>query len=168
MTSVFTKWPGCGGFTIRMSVLRSCSVVVLEVKINNLFPLDTEGEPPVPCDVEAPDALPVARQSMGVPDRDRAQFGFHILVRSRGNGRPFIRPSPYNWSMSFDDYKVVLYRQDDGSWVAEIPAVGGCYALMDTREAALIELERVFGLITEEHQERGESLPKDTTEIVHA
>ena len=70
--------------------------------------------------------------------------------------------------MSFDDYKVVLYRQDDGSWVAEIPAVGGCYALMDTRETALIELERVFGLIVEEHQERGESLPKDTTEIVHA
>ena len=24
--------------------------------------------------------------------------------------------------MSFDDYKVVLCRQDDGSWVAEIPA----------------------------------------------
>jgi hypothetical protein len=23
--------------------------------------------------------------------------------------------------MGFDDYKVVLYRQDDGSWVAEIP-----------------------------------------------
>jgi len=22
--------------------------------------------------------------------------------------------------MSFDDYKVVLYRQDDGTWVAEI------------------------------------------------
>ena len=39
---------------------------------------------------------------------------------------------------------------------------------MGTREAALIELERVFGLIAEEHQERGESLPKDTTEIVHA
>ena len=70
--------------------------------------------------------------------------------------------------MSFDDYKVVLYRQDDGSWVAEIPAIGGCYALMDTREAALIELERVFGFVAEEHQERGESLPKDTTEIVHA
>ena len=43
--------------------------------------------------------------------------------------------------MGLDDYKVVLYRQDDGSWVAEIPALGGCYALMDTREAALAELE---------------------------
>ena len=70
--------------------------------------------------------------------------------------------------MTFDDYKLVLYRQNDGAWVAEIPAIGGCYALMDTRAAALGELERVFGLIAEEHQERGQALPKDTTEIVHA
>ena len=70
--------------------------------------------------------------------------------------------------MGFDDYKVVLYRQDDGAWVAEIPAVGGCYALMDTREAALRELAEVFALIAEEHEERGQALPKDTTEIVHA
>jgi predicted RNase H-like HicB family nuclease len=70
--------------------------------------------------------------------------------------------------MSFDDYKVVLYRQDDGSWVAEIPALGGCYALMQTREAALAELEQVFALIAQEYQDRGQPLPKDTTEIVHA
>ena len=70
--------------------------------------------------------------------------------------------------MSFDDYKVVLYRQDDGAWVAEIPALGGCYALMDTREEALAELGHVFALIAEEYRDRGQSLPKDTTEIVHA
>ncbi len=70
--------------------------------------------------------------------------------------------------MSFDDYKVVLCRQADRAWVAEIPAIGGCYALMDTREAALAELERVFDLIVKEHQERGQELPEDTTEIVHA
>jgi predicted RNase H-like HicB family nuclease len=70
--------------------------------------------------------------------------------------------------VTFDDYKVVLYRQDDGSWVAEIPAVGGCYALMDTRNAALAELELVFAMIAQEHEERGVALPKDTTEIVHA
>jgi hypothetical protein len=40
------------------------------------------------------------------------------------------RAGPYDRAMSFDNYKVVLYRQDDGSWVAEIPAVGGFYALM--------------------------------------
>jgi predicted RNase H-like HicB family nuclease len=60
--------------------------------------------------------------------------------------------------MGFDDYTVVLYRQADRSWVAEIPALGGCYALMDTREAALAELERVFAMIAEEYQERGQPL----------
>ena len=75
---------------------------------------------------------------------------------------------PYNRTMNFDDYKVVLYRQDDGSWVAEIPSLGGCYALMDTRETALAELAHVFALIAQEHQDRGLALPKDTTEIVHA
>jgi predicted RNase H-like HicB family nuclease len=71
-------------------------------------------------------------------------------------------------TMGFDDYKVVLYRQDDGSWVAEIPAIGGCYALMDTREAALAELGHFFAMIAQEHAKRGVALPKDTTEIVHA
>jgi predicted RNase H-like HicB family nuclease len=75
---------------------------------------------------------------------------------------------PYNCTMGFDDYKVVLYRQDDGSWVAEIPALGGCHALMDTREEALAELQHVFDLIAQEHQDRGQALPKDTTEIVRA
>ena len=83
--------------------------------------------------------------------------------------RDFYRAGePYNRVMSFDDYKVVLYRQDDGSWVAEIPALGGCYALMDTRETALAELGHVFALIAQEYQDRGLALPNDTTEIVHA
>jgi hypothetical protein len=38
--------------------------------------------------------------------------------------------------MKLEDYKTILYRQEDGSWVAEIPAIPGCYALMDTRETA--------------------------------
>jgi len=67
-----------------------------------------------------------------------------------------------------DAYKIVLYRQDDGSWVAEVPAISGCYALMPTREAALAELSQVFDMIAEEYQERGLPLPKDTTEIVNA
>jgi predicted RNase H-like HicB family nuclease len=70
--------------------------------------------------------------------------------------------------MTVDDYKTILYRQDDGSWVAEIPAISGCYALMPAREAALAELNRVFALIADEHRERSMNLPADTTEIVHA
>ena len=70
--------------------------------------------------------------------------------------------------MTLHDYKAVLYRQDDGSWVAEIPALPGCYALMLTREAALAELGNVFEMIAEEYREKGVPLPADTTEIVHA
>jgi len=70
--------------------------------------------------------------------------------------------------MRVEDYKTVLYRQDDGSWVAEIPAISGCYALMPTREAALSELSKVFEMIEAAFREKGQPLPADTTEIVHA
>lgn len=70
--------------------------------------------------------------------------------------------------MTLQDYKIVLYRQEDSSWVAEVPSIPGCYALMETREEALAELSRVFDMIAEEYREKGLSLPKDTTEIVHA
>jgi predicted RNase H-like HicB family nuclease len=70
--------------------------------------------------------------------------------------------------MKLENYKTVLYRQEDGSWVAEIPAISGCYALMDTREAALAELSLVFEMIAQEYREKGLPLPADTTEIVNA
>jgi predicted RNase H-like HicB family nuclease len=70
--------------------------------------------------------------------------------------------------MSFDDYKVVLYRNQPDGWVAEVPAIPGCYALMSTREEALAELAAVFQMIAEEYEERNQPLPADTTEIVHA
>ena len=69
---------------------------------------------------------------------------------------------------SIEDYKTILYCQEDGSGVAEIPAISGCYALMPTREAALAELTEVFKMILTEYRERSMPLPKDSTEIVHA
>ncbi|MGH7322594.1 MAG: type II toxin-antitoxin system HicB family antitoxin [Candidatus Rokuibacteriota bacterium] len=71
-------------------------------------------------------------------------------------------------SRGLEAYKIVLYRQYDGSWVAEVPAVSGCYALMATREEALAELSHVFDMLAEEYRERGIPLPEDTTEIVNA
>ncbi len=70
--------------------------------------------------------------------------------------------------MSIEDYKAILYRQEDGSWVAEIPALPGCYALMPSREEALAELSSVFEMIAEEYRTKSIPLPADTTEIVHA
>lgn len=51
--------------------------------------------------------------------------------------------------MTSQDYKTVLYRQEDGSWVAEIPAIPGCYALMESRDGALEELAKVFAMIAD-------------------
>ena len=70
--------------------------------------------------------------------------------------------------MRFEDYKIILYRQEDGSCVAEIPAISGCYALMNTREEALAELPNVFEMIADEYREKGQKLPADSTEIVNA
>ena len=70
--------------------------------------------------------------------------------------------------MSLDDYKVVLYRNQPDGWVAEVPAIPGCYALMPTREQALAELGGVFEMIASEYDEKGQSLPVDSTAIVNA
>ena len=70
--------------------------------------------------------------------------------------------------MGLDDYKVVLYRNQPEGWVAEVPAIPGCFALMPTRDDALAELFAVFKMIAEEYAERNQPLPADTAEIVHA
>jgi predicted RNase H-like HicB family nuclease len=49
--------------------------------------------------------------------------------------------------VSLDDYKVVLYRNQPEGWVAEVPAIPGCFALMPTRDGALAELSAVFKMI---------------------
>ena len=68
--------------------------------------------------------------------------------------------------MSLENYKIVLYEQGNSSWVAEIPAISGCYALMSSREQALEELNGVFQMISDEYRDQGLSLPADTTEII--
>jgi predicted RNase H-like HicB family nuclease len=70
--------------------------------------------------------------------------------------------------MSFEDYKVVLYRNRPAVGWRKIPSLPGCQALMPTAEEALAELAKVFRLIEEEHRETGTPLPLDTTEIIHA
>ncbi len=70
--------------------------------------------------------------------------------------------------MELRDYKTVLYKQEDGSWVAEVLAIPGCYALMPTREQALQELSSVFQMLADEYRDKGLTLPADSTEIVHA
>jgi predicted RNase H-like HicB family nuclease len=69
--------------------------------------------------------------------------------------------------MSLGDYKIVLFRNQPDGWVAEVPAIPGCYALMPTRQEALAELGRVFEMIAAEYAENGLALPVDDTAIVN-
>ena len=46
--------------------------------------------------------------------------------------------------MVFRDHKIAVYPNQPDGWVAEIPAIPGCYVLMATEEQPLIELEGVF------------------------
>ncbi len=70
--------------------------------------------------------------------------------------------------MRLDDYKVVLYRNQPAGWVAEIPSVPGCYALMPTPTEALAELEQVLEMIAGEYLAASRQMPADTTQVVHA
>jgi len=54
--------------------------------------------------------------------------------------------------MGFDDYKALLYRNQPDGWVAEIPSIAGCHALMPTPREALAELAEVFRMIEEEYR----------------
>lgn len=58
-----------------------------------------------------------------------------------------------------DHYKVILYRDPPGGWIAEIPAIPSCYALMNTCEEALVELSNVFAMCVEHFTQLGAPLP---------
>jgi predicted RNase H-like HicB family nuclease len=61
----------------------------------------------------------------------------------------------------FHDFTVVLHPDDNGTFVAYVPAISGCHALGRTPEEAQSELVNVFEMIKEEYEEEGKPLPSD-------
>lgn len=63
--------------------------------------------------------------------------------------------------------QVVLYQDEDGVWIAEVPSLPGCGSDGDTREEALSNVRRAIGEWIEVLKERGEPIPHDpcTAEI---
>ena len=59
------------------------------------------------------------------------------------------------------DYKIILRPDDNGTYVAYVPAIEGCHAWGTTPEEASSELNYVFEMIREEYLEIGQSLPND-------
>ena len=67
---------------------------------------------------------------------------------------------------SLQDYTIVIRPDDNGTFVAYLPAIEGCHAWGETSEAARKELEDVFAMIQEEYQEVDHALPEDVDLVV--
>jgi predicted RNase H-like HicB family nuclease len=67
------------------------------------------------------------------------------------------------------DYTIILRPDDNGTFVAYVPAIPGCHAWGETPEEAQAEIVNVFEMIREEYREEGRQLPQDVDlESVHA
>jgi len=60
---------------------------------------------------------------------------------------------------SLESYTVVLRPDDNGTFVAYVPAIEGCHAWGQTSEEARTELVNVFEMICEEYTEEEKALP---------
>lgn len=67
------------------------------------------------------------------------------------------------------EYTVVMRPEDNGTYVAYVPAIEGCHAWGRTREEARAELANVFEMIAEEYAETHRPLPPDVeVTVTHA
>ena len=67
---------------------------------------------------------------------------------------------------TLQEYTIVIRPDDNGTFVAYVPAISGCHAWGHTSEEASTELVNVFDMIQEEYQEEGRSLPADVELVV--
>lgn len=63
--------------------------------------------------------------------------------------------------LTLHNYTVILRPDDNGTFVAYVPAIVGCHAWGATWEEAQQELINVFEMIREEYQESGRPLPQN-------
>jgi len=58
-------------------------------------------------------------------------------------------------------YTVVLQRENDGGYVATVPALPGCVSQGDSREEALKNIGEAIELYLEDMKAAGESIPSE-------
>lgn len=70
---------------------------------------------------------------------------------------------------SLQNYTMVLRPDDNGTFVAYVPAIAGCHAWGKTIEDAQAELITVFEMLRDEYAAAGQTLPEDVeVAITHA
>ena len=62
---------------------------------------------------------------------------------------------------TIDAYTTVVRPDDNGTFVAYVPAIDGCHAWGQTPDEARAELANVFEMITDEYDRSGRPLPPD-------
>lgn len=67
---------------------------------------------------------------------------------------------------SLQDYTVVIRPDDNGTFVAYVPAISSCHAWGRTPDEARTELVYVFEMIQEEYAEEGRSLPGNVDMVI--
>ena len=60
-------------------------------------------------------------------------------------------------------YTVILEREDDGGYVASVPALPGCVTQGDSREEALTNIREAVKLYIEDCIDAGEPVPAEDT-----
>jgi predicted RNase H-like HicB family nuclease len=70
---------------------------------------------------------------------------------------------------TLQNYTIIIRPDDNGTFIAHVPAIPGCHAYGKTVLEAQQELQNVFDMIQEEYEEEGKALPPDCeVNIVHA
>lgn len=62
--------------------------------------------------------------------------------------------------------KVLLFQDEDGYFIVEVPSLPGCISQGKTREEALENIKEAIDLHIEVLQERGQLVPEDNIEMV--
>lgn len=58
---------------------------------------------------------------------------------------------------------VLLYTDEDGFWIAEVPSLPGCFSQGDTREEAIANIKEAIELYIEVLEADGLPVPEDYT-----
>lgn len=69
-------------------------------------------------------------------------------------------------NQNLNSRKVLLFQDEDGYFVIEVPSLPGCISQGKTREEALENIKEAIDLHIEVLQERGQLVPEDNIEMV--
>ena len=68
--------------------------------------------------------------------------------------------------MNLQNYTIVIRPDNNGTFIAYVPAISGCHAWGQTLDDARTGLVDVFDMIQEEYQQTGRSLPQNVELVV--